>query len=432
MKQALVSFRLDSLTPFHLEIIALASSVGNLTVCLLTDKAIWGRAALPILNIKERVNLVRTIKGVSRVELQEEWSYLPTLEKHKPDVFVHGVNWDPGNPKEMILQYLESKGIELIEIPSSSPVSWLEPSHRSVPFTESAGDISPDSRRRSLGSLMSFRSPALAIEAHSPISALVADAASSGSKARTFDALWSSSLTDSALSGLPDIELLSVDKRLENIRQIMRVTHLPFIIDLDTGGEPDILGKRINELELAGVSACVVEDKIGLKRNSLLGNEVTQHQASINEFREKILTAKSYQKSRDFMVIARIESLILEAGMKDALERADEYVSAGADGIMIHSRQADPKEIFEFMKIFKGNHEEVPLVVVPTTFNKVSAGELGDRGASLVIYANHLLRASVASMLETATEILESGSSASSEPKMISAHQLFDLIPGEL
>jgi phosphoenolpyruvate phosphomutase len=430
MKQVLVSFRLDGLSPAHLDVIRQARELGQVTVSLLTDAAIWGHAPLPSLNLQERIDVVRAIGGVHRVELQHEWSYLPSIETHKPDIFVHGQSWDHENQRQQILSYLTQNGIELVEVPSRN--AWLEPSHRSRPFSDSAGDISPDARRRSLSALLDFKNPVLAVEAHSSLSALIVDKASAQSTGRRFDALWSSSLTDSALSGLPDIELMSFDRRLENIRSVMRVTHLPYIMDLDTGGEPDILGRRLNDLELAGVSACVVEDKMGLKRNSLLGTAVVQHQADIGEFSEKISTAKSYQKSRDFLLIARVESLILEAGMQDALQRAHEYVAAGADGIMIHSRLSDPNEIFTFMGEFKSKHQDVPVVVVPTTFNGVPAEELGSRGASIVIYANHRLRASAASMLRTAGDILLTGSSSSTEPTLMGTQELFQLIPGDL
>lgn len=437
--KSFLSFTLDGITPAHIELIHNASELGDLTVSIMTDEALWGNRAMPVLTVEERLELLTSLRGVSKVTLQKEWSYLPILRELKPDFFVHGSKWDEINIRSEIVETLETWGGKLVEIPFQEEQAWLEPSHRaSTQFGSGVTIPSADSRRASLGRILKFKRPILAIEAHSPLSAMVAESIKVEPKTlsqmtferRFFDALWSSSLTDSTSRAFPDIEALSLESRISNIREIFRVSSRPLIMDLDTGGEPEILGLRVRELETMGVSAGVIEDKVGLKRNSLLGNDVSQKQAQIDTFARKISYVKDSQQSRDFMLIARVESLILDAGMKDALLRSRSYVEAGADGIMIHSRKRDPSEIYEFLDKFRSENENTPIVLVPTSFNSELSENLYARGANLIIYANHLLRAAVPAMQKTAKTILECGRSLEIEESISSIDEILGMIPG--
>lgn len=433
-----LSFTADSVTPAHLNLIDLAASFGNLTVAVMSDRALWGNRALPVLTLEERMNLTRHLRGVANVVVQNEWSYSHVLDTVKPHFFVHGSDWDSVNTAESVKMQLSSWGGHLEEVPFQSDLAWLEPSHRASKFLDSGGGgkPSPDSRRASLSRVLKFDRPVLAMEAHNPLSAMVAESVSFEQslgdvvEKKFFDALWSSSLTDSTSRAFPDIEALSFDSRLANIREIFRVSSRPLIMDLDTGGEPEILSLRLSELESAGVSAGVIEDKVGLKKNSLLGNDVFQEQATALQFSKKIEYVKRYQKSREFMLVARVESLILDAGMDDALQRSHSYVSAGADAVMIHSRKRDPSEIYEFLDKFRHLDSSTPIVLVPTSYNSETATDLYKRGANLIIYANHMLRAAVPAMQKVAQQILLTDRGQEADESLLSIDGILGLIPG--
>jgi len=435
--KTLLSFTADGITPAHIDLIDRAVGLGDLTVAVMSDEALWGIRAIPSLNLGERVTLLRHFRGVSRVVVQNEWSYEKILDAEKPDYFLHGSKWDNINTSQRVKNQLDKWGGQLLEVPFQEELSWLEPSHRAT--TAGGGDRynapSADSRRASLGRALAFDRPILALEAHNPLSAMIAESVFHQStyapnKEMFFDALWSSSLTDSTSRAFPDIEALSFDSRVANIREIFRVSRTPLIMDLDTGGEPEILSLRIRELETIGVSAGVIEDKTGLKKNSLLGNDVFQAQAPIEKFSQKIEYVKKYQESREFLLVARVESLILDVGMEDALIRSEAYVSAGADAIMIHSRNSKPDEIFEFLDKFRDLDPKTPIVLVPTSFNSVTANELYRRGANLIIYANHMLRAAVPAMQMAAMEILKNGRTMEIEGSLLSIDDILSIIPG--
>ena len=434
-RKSFLSFTADALTPAHMKLIDKAVELGDLTVAIMSDEALWGVRALPVLTLDERVNLVKHFSGVSKVIIQNSWAYAEVLDEIKPDFFVHGSKWDQINLSETIREQLAQWGGELVELPFQEEFSWLEPSHRASTLNIDGNQIpSADSRRASLSRAIKFKRPLLAIEAHSPLSAMVAESVAlvdeNSVKTRFFDALWSSSLTDSTSRAFPDIEALSLDARLTNIREIFRVSQRPLIMDLDTGGEPEVLSLRIHELETMGVSAGVIEDKIGLKKNSLFGNDVFQQQDSIENFTRKISMVKENQRSRDFLVVARVESLILEAGMSDALLRSHAYVDAGADAVMIHSRKKDPSEIFEFLEKFRSVDESTPIVLVPTAYSSVNAQNLYERGANIIIYANHMLRAAVPAMQKVAQQILVNGRTEELEDQLLSIDQILNIIPG--
>ncbi|HDR9880362.1 phosphoenolpyruvate mutase [Burkholderia cenocepacia] len=292
--------------------------------------------------------------------------------------------------------------------------------------------VTNDIRRASLKELISTRKCLRVMEAHSPLSALIAE----NTKVETplgmasFDALWSSSLTDSTVRALPDNEILPVRTRLTAIQEMFDVTTKPLIVDGDSGGIAEHFGPLVRGLERAGVSAVIIEDKTGLKRNSLLGTDVVQHQEAIDVFCEKISAGKRAQMTSEFMIVARIESLILDRGMADALERSHRYVEAGADAIMIHSRKRVPQEVFEFAESFRRDHPDVPLVCVPTSYNEIHFDEFVRHGFNVVIYANHMLRASYPAMKRVAESILTRGCSSEADDMCMSIDEILSLIPG--
>ena len=421
----------DFIHPGIINIINVASNYGELTVGCLTEKAISEFKPLPYLNYEQRKQVLSNISGVADVVPQNEWSYAKNVEKYKPDFFIHGDDWndDPSQQhvKREVVAVLESYGGKLVEIPYTKGISkqQLEQDYH-------LNRASTDLRRSTLRRLISSKKVVRVMEAHSPISALIAENVKfeNNGEVRFFDAFWSSSLTDSTQMGKPDIEILDTRTRSENINNIFDVTSKPLIMDLDTGGLAEHFAINVRLLERIGVSAVIIEDKTGLKKNSLFGNDVEQTQDSIENFSNKIKIGKIAQTSKDFMIIARIESLILEKGQADAMERARAYVSAGADGIMIHSREKDPSEILEFCELFRIEFKHIPLVVVPSSFNQITASELANYGVNVVIYANQLMRASYRAMYETAASILENDRSAEIEGKIISIKEILELIPG--
>ena len=413
-----------------INIIEKAASYGEVIVGCLTDAAITEIKLLPILSYEHRKRVLENVKGVSQVVSQEDWDYSKNLKALKPDFMVHGDDWLEGPMSQIrdnCIKVLNSYGGKLIEIPYTSGVSASQISRAFY-----ANRALPLQRQKLLRRLIDSKKIVRIMEAHSPISALISENViyEAEYSNRRFDGFWSSSLTDSTAMGKPDIEVLDLSHRIKNIGEIFDVTTKPLIIDLDTGGIPEHFVHSVNRLDRMGVSAVIIEDKTGLKKNSLFGNEVVQTQADVNEFAEKIKVGKAAQVSSDFMIIARIESLILEKGMDDALVRGRSYVSAGADGIMIHSRQKSPAEVLEFAKFHKSEFPDTPLICVPSSFNEITAEELAESGFDVVIYANHLMRASYKAMHETAIGILKNDRSMEIEDKLISIREILKLIPG--
>lgn len=430
MSKVYIGMSVDVLHHGHINIIQTATKYGEVTVGLLTDKAIADYKRLPYLNYQQRKIIIENIVGVSRVVEQAEWDYAPNICKYRPDYMIHGDDWleGPLAPyRAKAMRALDSYGGKLIEIPYTGDVS----SSQIVKDLLSLG-TTPEIRKATLRRLLEAKDLTRFIETHSPISALIAENTEieiSG-QIKQFDGFWSSSLTDSIEMGKPDIEAVDISSRLSNINNIFEVTTKPLIMDIDTGGKSEHLEINIRSMERLGISAVIMEDKKGLKRNSLLGNDVNQTQEDIDVFCEKIQAGKARKISQDFMIIARIESLILEKKMHDAVERAEAYVDAGADGIMIHSRRKEPEEIFEFAKIFRNKFQHIPLVSIPTTYNTVSENELASRGFNLVIYANHLLRASYPAMKKVAKSILINGRSYEADEELIDISEALSIIPG--
>lgn len=425
-----IGMTVDILHHGHINIIANAREYGEITIGLLTDRAIADHKRLPFLSWEQRKKIVENISGVTRVVPQDDWDYSPNLLKYKPEFMVHGTDWIQGPLapyREKAITALQQYGGELIEIPYTEGVS----SSAISKDLQSIG-TTPDIRRATLRRLLSAKPLLRFIEAHNPISGLIAEhvCIESGDTRKEFDGFWSSSLTDSTERGKPDIEALSINRRLDNISDIFDVTTKPMIMDADTGGVTEHLELNIRTMERLGISAAIIEDKTGLKKNSLLGNDVSQTQEDVDTFCHKISAARAARVSDDFMVIARIESLILEKGLADALTRAQAYAGAGADGIMIHSRSKDPAEVFEFSKEFRKLYPDLPLISVPTSYNSVYENELKDAGFNIVIYANHLLRAAYPAMYNTALNILEYGRSQEVEGDLMSIKEILQLIPG--
>ena len=420
----------DSIHHGHMNLLNKGRELGEITIGLFTDKAIASFKRLPYLNFEQRKKILLNFKGVKNVIAQETQDYSINLKKIKPDYMIHGDDWKSGNMSHIrknCLKVLKTYGGKLVEIPYTKGVT-------SAAYTKHLNSISttPDVRRGLLSRLLDSKKILRIIETHNPISVIIAENLIYEKKNEnvSFDGFWSSSLTDSTALGKPDNESLSNSQRLLNIDQIFDVTTKPLIFDGETGGQIDHLDMKIKSMERLGISAVIFEDKTGLKQNSLFQNTSNQKQEDKKKFAEKISIATKAKRSDEFMIIARIESFILGKGINDALERANLYLEAGASGIMIHSKSKNPKEIFEFSKKFKKNFPKVPLVCVPSTYNKVKEKELIDNQFNIVIYANHMLRASYPAMRNVALKILKNGRSHEANKDLFSIKDILHLIPG--
>ena len=430
-KTVYMCFSADVLHSGHIAIIKKAKELGDLTVGVLSDEAIAGYKRFPMIPFAERVALFENIVGVDKVVEQKELSYVETLKKLKPDYVVHGDDWKEGFQKpirEEVIETLKAWSGELVEFPYSNSETYdeLEKQVRSRLGM-------PDSRRGRLKKLIELKGCINAIESHSGITGLIAETTTVIENGKTFgfDAMWISSLCDSTAKGKPDIELVDMTSRFRTIDDIMEVTTKPIIFDGDTGGLVEHFVYTVRSLERMGVSMIIIEDKCGLKKNSLFGTEVVQTQETIEKFCEKISAGKKAQKTKDFMICARIESLILEKGMDDALERARCFVEAGADAIMIHSRKKSPDEIFTFIEKFRAGNKYTPIVLVPTSFNEVYEEEFKERGANIIIYANQLTRSGIPAMQNAARLLLKNHRAKECDEICMPIKDIITLIPEE-
>ena len=431
MKTVYIAISADVLHHGHINLIKKASEYGNLIVGVLTDEVVATYKRFPILDYEQRTFIIKNINGVSEVVPQDTLDYTTNLKKYTPDYVFHGDDWKEGvqsKIRQNVIDTLSQWGGELIEIPYTEDVTIDQINN----IIKNAGSV-PESRRGKLKKLISLKPIVRTMEAHNGLSALVVENAKvvKDEKINSFDAIWISSLTDSTAKGKPDIELVDMTSRINTINEIMEVSSKPIILDGDTGGLIEHFVFNIKTIERMGVSAIIIEDKIGLKKNSLFGTEVEQTQDSIENFCEKIKAGKKALITNEFMIIARIESLILKQGMDDAINRAKAYIEAGADGIMIHSREKEPDEIFEFCEKFNEFAPNVPLVVVPTSFNQVYEEEFAEKGVNIVIYANHLIRSSYPAMVNTANLILENERCKEADDKCLSIKEILTLIPDE-
>jgi len=429
MKTAYVAMSADLIHPGHLNIIREAGKLGEVVIGLLTDKAVASYKRLPYLSFEQRKAIVENLVGVSRVVPQDTLDYVPNLRKIKPDYVVHGDDWRTGVQRETrqrVIDALAEWGGQLVEPPYTAGISstQLNGALREVGTT-------PGLRMARLRRLLQAKPLVRILEAHSGLTGLIVESTHLVREGKTleFDGMWLSSLTDSTAKGKPDIEYVDLTSRMNTMNDLLEVTTKPLIFDGDTGGLPEHFVFMVRTLERLGVSAVIIEDKVGLKRNSLLGTEANQTQASIEGFCEKISAGKHAQITDDFMVVARIESLILEAGLDDALARAEAYIATGADGIMIHSKQDTPDEIMGFCAEYKRFDNSVPLVVIPSTYSQVTEDELADAGARIVIYANQLLRSAYPAMLATARSILSHGRALEAGENCMSIQEILALLP---
>jgi phosphoenolpyruvate phosphomutase len=430
-KKVYIGMSADIIHPGHLNILKKASSLGEVTVGLLTDPAIASYKRVPYMSYEQRYEVISNIKGVSNVVSQETLDYRPNLIKLEPDYVVHGDDWKEGvqsKTRQEVIELIASWGGELVEVPYTKGISStsLNNALRQI-------GITPDIRRKSLKRMLAAKPVLKFLDIHNALSGLIIEntkVTMSDGVSDEFDGMWASSLTDSTSKGKPDIEAIDVSARMSTLNEVLEVTTKPIIYDADTGGQTEHFKFTVKTLERLGISAAIIEDKTGLKKNSLLGTDVTQTQDSIENFCEKIKAGKSALVTNEFMIIARIESLILDKGMDDAIERAKAYLNAGADGIMIHSRNKSPDEIFEFCDIYSNIKNKKPLVVVPSSFNSVTEQELLSRGVSIVIYANHLLRSAYPSMINTAKSILNHNRSLECDDTLMPIKEILELIPG--
>ncbi len=424
-----ICFSTDILHGGHMALIRKASRLGKLTIGVLSDEATISYKRYPLVPFSERKALFENIAGVCRVVEQKTLSYKEIIETLRPDFVVHGDDWVEGFQKPTraeVIETLATYGGQLIEYPYASDEKYKDLERRA------RQELSlPDVRRARLKKAIAMKGLVNAIEAHSGITGLIAEntIVHKEGKSYQFDAMWVSSLCDSTAKGKPDIELVDMSSRFRTIDDIMEVTTKPIIFDGDTGGMTEHFVYTVKTLERMGVSMIIIEDKTGLKKNSLFGTEVKQTQDSIEHFSEKIAAGKRAQKTKDFMIVARIESLILEQGMDDALTRAFAFVKAGADGIMIHSRKKDPSEIFEFIDKFRSQDKTTPVVVVPTSFNSVTEQEFKERGVNVVIYANQLTRSGFPAMQNAAKMILENHRAMECDASLMSIKDIITLIP---
>lgn len=430
MKKVYLGMIGDIIHPGLINIINKGAEYGELIIGLFTDKAIATQRRLPYMTYEQRKNVVENIKGVSCVVPQDEWSYIPNLRKIRPDYIIHGDDWKNNSEQELrmeVFKVMNEIGGQVIEIPYTQGInsSSLDKEIKAIGTT-------PDVRLKTLRRLISAKPIVRIMEVHDGLSGLIIEnlEVKSGLKINTFDGMWSSSLTDSTSKGKPDIEAVDLTTRMQDLTNILECTTKPIIYDGDTGGKAEHFQFTVRTLERNGISAIIIEDKIGLKKNSLFGTDAIQTQDTIENFCRKIRMGKEAQITYDFMIIARCESIIAGKPIDDALHRTFAYVEAGADGIMIHSKEKTGNDIKEFCLKFREKHPAIPIIVVPTTYNQIKEDELCSWGVNIVIYANHMLRAAYPAMYKCAETILINERSLETDSICMPIKQILELIPG--
>lgn len=432
MKSVYIAFSADVIHSGHLNIIEEGAKLGDVTVGVLADEAIAAYKRLPMLDYETRAKLFANLKGVVNVVKQDTLSYAENLRALKPDYVVHGDDWKSGvqsSIRQEVIDILAEYGGQLVEVPYTVGVSASEIERRLASL-----DRTPDIRRGKLRRMLKLKPYVRVMEASNGLSGLIVEntRVEVEGGVKEYDAMWVSSLCDSTFKGKPDIELVDLTSRINTINEIMEVTSKPIILDGDTGGKIEHFVYTVKTLERLGVSALIVEDKTGLKQNSLFGTDAKQVLDEPHEFARKIHAGKQAQTTRDFMIFARLESLIAGMGIDDAMMRARIYLEeGGADGIMIHSRHKDGNEIIEFMRRFRAEYADVPVIFVPTSYNHFTEEELCEIGGNIIIYANHLLRSAYPAMVNTAKKILECGRSKEVDEVCLSIKEVLRLIPTE-
>lgn len=429
-KKVYLGMVVDIMHPGLINIINEGAKYGDVVIGLFTDRAVAERKRLPYLTYEQRKAVVENIRNVSEVVPQDEWSYIPNLRRLRPDYIIHGDDWKTGIDMELrdeVFRTMAELGGEVIEIPYTKGIE------SSALFDEvKAIGTTPEVRMKMLRRLIASKPVVRIMEAHDGLCGLIIEnlEVAEGGKHKSFDGMWSSSLTDSTSKGKPDIEAVDLTTRLQDLNNILECTTKPIIFDGDTGGKIEHFVFTVRTLERHGISAVIIEDKVGLKKNSLFGTDAIQTQDSIEHFCEKIRAGKNAQITNDFMIIARIESLIAGKPLEDALERAMAYVNAGADGIMIHSKNKSGEDIKAFCLEFRKAHPKVPIVVVPTTYDHFKEAELAEWGANVVIYANHMLRAAHPAMKKVAETILTNERAEEARELCMPIKEILELIPG--
>ena len=433
-KTVYIAMSADIIHSGHLNIIREGAKLGDVIIGVLTDEAVATYKRLPLLDYDTRASLLGSIKGVVRTVPQETLSYADNIRALRPDYVVHGDDGASGvqsNVRREVIDLLKEYGGQLVEIPYTKGVSTaqLEQSLNSIHNT-------PDVRRAKLRRMLRIKPWVRVMEASNGLSGLIVENTRiedpQTATVREYDAMWVSSLCDSTFKGKPDIELVDLTSRINTINEIMEVTTKPIILDGDTGGKPEHFFFNVRTLERLGVSAIIIEDKTGLKQNSLFGTDARQVLDDPHEFAAKLRAGKQAQQTRDFMIFARLESLIAGMGIDDAMERAKIYLEeGGADGIMIHSREKDGSEIFEFLRRFRAYSPDVPVILVPTSYNQFTEAELHAAGANIIIYANHLTRTGFPAMRDAAETILRCHRAKECDDKCMSIKDIITLIPEE-
>ncbi len=427
-----MSFSTDILHGGHIAIIKKAQRLGKLIIGVLSDEAVASYKRYPMVPFEDRKLMIENIAGVYKVVEQRTLSYRENLEKYHPDIVVHGDDWQMDFQKPIrdeVTSVLASYGGKLVEYSYSH-----DERYKDLENNTRTNLAMPDVRRGRLRRMLQVKGLVTAMEAHDGLTGLIVEntVVHEEGGAHQFDAMWLSSLCDSTAKGKPDIELVDMTSRFRTIEDITEVTTKPIIFDGDTGGKTEHFVYTVRSLERLGVSMVIIEDKVGLKKNSLFGTEVEQTQDTIEHFANKIRAGKKAQRTKEFMICARIESLILEKGMEDALTRAFAFAGAGADAIMIHSRKKDPSEIKEFICKFREKDQDTPIVLVPTSFNSVTEEEWKALGANVIIYANQLMRATVPAITKAAESILTYHRAEECDSMLMPFKEIIRLIPEEI
>lgn len=432
MKKVYIAIGADVLHTGHINVINEGAKYGEVVLGILSDEAIASYKRLPVFDFETRIGIFNSLKNVSKVVEQKTIEYTDNLRSIKPDYVIHGDDWREGPQKlirEKVIEVLKEWNGELIEVPYTKGLSSTD-THNML-----SKDLkSPDYRRSLLRRMINLKPFISAMEASNGLTGLIVENTKvldkETSLPKEFDAMWISSLCDSTFKGKPDIELVDLTSRLNTINEIMEVTTKPIILDGDTGGKEEHFVFNVKTLERIGVSAVIIEDKTGLKKNSLFGTDVKQTLEDPEVFASKIRAGKRACMTKDFLIFARLESLIAGYDVQHALERAKIYVEAGADGVMIHSKEKHGNDIIEFMTEFRKYSKNIPIVVVPTSYNHFTEKELHDKGATIIIHANHLLRSAYPAMLKTAQTILEHGRSKEADQYCMPIKEVLRLIPG--
>lgn len=429
-KTVYVGMSADVVHPGHLNVISKATEFGRVILGLLTDQAIASYKRLPFMSYEQRLVVMENIKGVDTVVPQTTLDYTENLRKLRPDYVIHGDDWKEGvqaRTRAKVIEVLSEWGGELIEVKYTKGISSSQ-----LKGALNALGTTPELRLKTLRRLINAKPVTRFMEVHNGLTGLIVEniGVDVNGRRQEFDGMWGSSLTDSVSRGMPDIEAVDISTRIQTMFEITEVTTKPIIFDGDTGGKNEHFAFTIRALERIGVSMVIIEDKSGLKRNSLFGSEANQLQVPIPEFTKKIELGRTARVTDDFMVVGRIESLVLKVGMDDALLRAQEYTNAGVDGIMIHSSENDPSEIIEFCKRFRDFEDTLPLITVPTTYNSITEEDLANAGVNVVIHANHLIRGAYPGMIKAAETILRNGRSLEADQDLLTIKDILQLIPG--